>query len=121
MALLLDTDILIPFNLIGRQKLEIRERIFFASDKADILRPSFSILDHLAKVILDHPELPPIVVEGHTDDRGLGAHNRKLSQERAQAVCAYLIDKGVAPGRVRPKSRCRRYDPSGRRSPTHTR
>jgi len=92
-----------PRVIIGRQKLEIRERIFFASDKADILRPSFSILDHLAKVILDHPELPPIVVEGHTDDRGLGAHNRKLSQERAQAVCAYLIDKGVAPGRVRPK------------------
>lgn len=92
-----------PRVIIGRQKLEIRERIFFASDKADILRPSFSILDHLAKVILDHPELPPIVVEGHTDDRGLTVHNRKLSQARAQAVCAYLIDKGVAPGRVLPK------------------
>jgi len=40
-------------------------------------------------------------IEGHTDSRGSDAYNLSLSERRAQAVRAYLIDElGIAPGRL---------------------
>jgi len=39
-------------------------------------------------------------VEGHTDARGNAAANVKLSQQRAQAVRAFLTAQGVAPSRL---------------------
>jgi outer membrane protein OmpA-like peptidoglycan-associated protein len=39
-------------------------------------------------------------VEGHTDAKGTAAYNRALSHRRAQAVVAYLADRGVASARL---------------------
>ena len=50
-----------------------------------------------------HPELN-LVVEGHTDDQGDDAHNRQLSEQRAQAVRAYLLEQhGVGENRLEAK------------------
>lgn len=35
-----------------------------------------------------------VIVEGHTDDVGTEAHNLDLSERRAQAVAAWLVDEG---------------------------
>lgn len=37
-----------------------------------------------------------ILIDGHTDDSGSKEHNLKLSQQRADAVRAYLIEQGVS-------------------------
>jgi outer membrane protein OmpA-like peptidoglycan-associated protein len=42
-----------------------------------------------------------ISVVGHTDSIGSDAYNLRLSERRAQAVQAFLIDKGVKPERIR--------------------
>ena len=42
----------------------------------------------------------PTVVEGHTDNSGKPAYNMKLSQRRADAVKAYLVQQGVSPDRI---------------------
>ncbi|HJL15330.1 MAG TPA: OmpA family protein [Sandaracinaceae bacterium LLY-WYZ-13_1] len=41
-----------------------------------------------------------VVVEGHTDARGSDADNRELSRERADAVRAFLVERGVESDRV---------------------
>lgn len=42
-------------------------------------------------------------VTGHTDDVGKDAYNQKLSENRAAAVKAYLVKKGVAADRITAK------------------
>jgi outer membrane protein OmpA-like peptidoglycan-associated protein len=49
-----------------------------------------------------HPEITRVRVEGHTDDQGDDAYNKRLSQRRAEAVVAYLARKGVARDRLEP-------------------
>lgn len=41
-----------------------------------------------------------IVIEGHTDDQGEEAFNLDLSQQRADAVAAYMEAGGIAPERI---------------------
>ena len=41
-----------------------------------------------------------LTVAGHTDAAASDAHNRELSERRAQAVVAWLVDKGVDAGRL---------------------
>ena len=47
-------------------------------------------------------ENPNMIIEicGHT---GLGHRDKRLSQQRAQVVCDYLIEKGIEASRVVPK------------------
>jgi OmpA-OmpF porin, OOP family len=48
-------------------------------------------------------KLPSFFVEGHADARGDGAYNADLSRRRADAVAAYLRQRGVTtPVTVRP-------------------
>ena len=42
-----------------------------------------------------------ISVTGHTDSLGSEGYNQKLSEKRAEAVQAFLIDKGVKPEKIR--------------------
>ncbi|GIX34770.1 MAG: hypothetical protein KatS3mg126_0549 [Lysobacteraceae bacterium] len=42
----------------------------------------------------------PVLIEGHTDDRGSANLNQVLSQRRAEAVRQALIEEGVDPGRL---------------------
>ncbi|MCX6140184.1 MAG: OmpA family protein, partial [Candidatus Kapabacteria bacterium] len=44
-----------------------------------------------------------VAIEGHTDDRGSDSHNMTLSQERAEAVRTYLVQKGISPDRLSAK------------------
>jgi len=86
-------------NLDGG-KLDILDRVFFKTNKAVIRNVSFELLDNVAMVIINHPEIAQIRVEGHTDDRGSDAYNKKLSQSRAESVVRYLIRKGVKKSRL---------------------
>ena len=48
-----------------------------------------------------HPEISLVQVEGHTDNVGQPEKNKKLSQDRADSVKAYLVKKGVADARLK--------------------
>ncbi|HEX8706331.1 MAG TPA: OmpA family protein [Myxococcaceae bacterium] len=85
---------------IQKDRIEIKDKVYFDSDKATIQRRSFKVLDQVAKILLEHPEQEKVWIEGHTDDVGTLEHNRQLSQRRADAVRDYLIKKGVAPERL---------------------
>ncbi len=85
---------------INNGKLELVDRVYFRTDKDIIETRSNAILDNVAKVLVAHPEITRIRVEGHTDNRGGTAHNLDLSGRRAAAVVKYLVKKGVARDRL---------------------
>ncbi|MFY0524000.1 OmpA family protein [Archangium gephyra] len=81
-------------------KLSNGAKVYFDANTARIQPRSFELLDWVAKVLREHPEIPRVVVGGHTDDRGFPDELRRFSQQRAEAVRRYLIDKGVAAERL---------------------
>ncbi len=64
----------------------------FETGKADVLPDSHGTLDVVGQVLSKWPELK-IEVGGHTDSRGGNSYNQKLSDDRANAVMAYLTAK----------------------------
>jgi len=71
--------------------------INFPSGSAQIPRESMSALDQSASAIKSAPTGTVLEVGGHTDNVGNAAANQKLSQQRADSVRRFLIDKGVSP------------------------
>jgi outer membrane protein OmpA-like peptidoglycan-associated protein len=88
---------------IQQGRIEIKDTVYFNTAKATIQARSFKLLDQVAKVLKEHPELEKIWIEGHTDNEGKPDANLKLSQRRAEAVRNYLIKKGVEPQRLEAK------------------
>jgi outer membrane protein OmpA-like peptidoglycan-associated protein len=86
--------------VVTREKIVILDKVFFEYNKATIKHESYSLLDEVAGVMLEHPEITKIEVQGHTDSDGDDAYNMKLSQARAESVRNYLIAAGVEPDRL---------------------
>jgi len=86
---------------VTASRVEILEQVRFETNKATIKRQSHRLLDQVAAVLLSHPDLLLVQVEGHTDDRGSALRNIVLAQSRAEAVAAYLESKGVPAERLR--------------------
>ncbi len=73
------------------------EGVFFASGKATINPKSWSSLDSTVAVLREYPSVR-VEASGHTDDREKAP--AKLALRRAQAVRDYVVERGVAAGRV---------------------
>ena len=56
-------------------------------------------LQPLVSYLKQHPDRQ-VIVEGNTDSTGIPDTNRQLSQQRADAVRAFLVSAGVTPDRV---------------------
>ncbi len=74
------------------------EQIEFGSASDAISAKSAPLLDRLAKEARACPG--NIRIEGHTDNVGRGNFNRRLSDDRAAAVRAALIERGVPADRL---------------------
>ena len=81
-------------------RVVILDKVFFEFDSAVIKPESIGLLDEVAATMLDHPELRRVEVQGHTDDQGTDEYNKKLSQDRAEAVMNYLVSTGVPGNRL---------------------
>lgn len=85
---------------LAGDKIELAEKVQFETGKATLLPASDELLDQVAKILLDHPEITKVRIEGHTDSVGSTRANQKLSQDRAESVRVYLEGKGVAADRM---------------------
>lgn len=75
------------------------EPILFATNSANISSDSDTILQRVANAMNTIPEVPVEIV-GHTDDQGRAATNQALSEARATAVMARLVELGVDAARL---------------------
>ncbi len=77
----------------------IAGKIYFETGSAKLKLISNSALDDLAD-ILSRNEGVSLTIEGHTDNVGDDTYNLDLSQQRTESVKAYLMSKGIDPGRL---------------------
>jgi outer membrane protein OmpA-like peptidoglycan-associated protein len=75
--------------------------VLFASGKATLLPIAENKLGQVAEVLQNQDDSKQITVEGHTDSVGSDENNRRLSQDRADAVRAFLVTKGVPSSRIK--------------------
>ncbi|XYH96988.1 OmpA family protein [Sorangium sp. So ce1128] len=80
---------------VTEKNVVILQQVQFDTDKATIKPVSDPLLDEVAQVLKEHPEIVLIEIQGHTDDRGTEEHNRVLSQNRANSVMAALVRRGI--------------------------
>lgn len=73
--------------------------VFFAFDKSDLSPVAAQVLD---RAIADYRAtgMTNVRIEGNADRSGADAYNQRLSQRRADAVAAYLRQKGIAQGSI---------------------
>ncbi|MGZ3448194.1 MAG: OmpA family protein [Polyangiales bacterium] len=88
--------------VVTSSQIKITQQIHFEFDKSKIKPDSFPILNAVAQVLKDNPDIS-LEIQGHTDNKGQPAYNQKLSQGRADAVRTYLIEHGVSAGRMTAK------------------
>jgi OOP family OmpA-OmpF porin len=85
-------------------QIVINEKVQFEYNSSKIMEVSFSLLDEVAKVIKEHPQIQLIEVQGHASAEGSDDYNLKLSDKRARAVHMYLIKKaGIDKGMLQSK------------------
>ena len=74
------------------------KEILFETNKANIKPDSLGLLKDIAKIVNECKAVLAdklIRIGGHTDNIGEDAYNQHLSQERADAVKAYLSQQGL--------------------------
>jgi len=77
----------------------VLQNIFFDTDKFNLKDNSSTELEKLNELLTRFPKLS-IEIGGHTDNSGDAISNQKLSENRAKAVQAFLISKGIASNRI---------------------
>jgi outer membrane protein OmpA-like peptidoglycan-associated protein len=87
------------FIVVTKEKIELKQKVHFATNKSTIYPDSFPMLTEVAEVLKSRPEIK-VRIEGHTDSRGTLKHNMVLSQDRAESVKAFLVNHGVEPERM---------------------
>ena len=87
-------------------KEEVKKRLNFATrgivfetGKAVLKPASAPMLNEIVSILQEYPDYN-LKMGGHTDANGTNAANQKLSQDRVDAVKAFLVNKGVADARI---------------------
>jgi outer membrane protein OmpA-like peptidoglycan-associated protein len=73
--------------------------VLFDTGRAELKSGATRKIDQLAQFLMEHPDRR-VQIEGFTDSVGTDSYNEDLSQRRADAVKAALINRGIAPSRI---------------------
>lgn len=82
-----------------QKKIEPGDVVSFAFDKAVMTADGYDQVDHAARWLKSHPR-HRLVLEGHTDKRGMAVYNEDLAMRRMDAVRRRLMQSGVRSDRI---------------------
>jgi outer membrane protein OmpA-like peptidoglycan-associated protein len=85
--------------VVGKEKLELKERLYFAWNQATLQEASYPVLDEVVLALQENRNFR-VQVEGHTSSEGANDHNQTLSEQRANAVLDYLVAHGIDKSRL---------------------
>ncbi|GAB2942446.1 hypothetical protein GCM10027048_03790 [Hymenobacter coalescens] len=88
-----------PAAPIITEKPVVLPTVLFRQGTPELLPEALPALDQLAAELRNRPALR-LRVAGHTDRIGEPEKNQALSEQRAEAVKAYLVKAGIAAGRI---------------------
>jgi OOP family OmpA-OmpF porin len=90
--------------VVHEDNIAVPDRINFEPNTAVLLPAARRVLNSVARVLLAHPLITHVEVAGHCSDSGSSAaddaREQIISEERAAAVSAYLVSRGVEPSRL---------------------
>ncbi len=86
-------------STLDAEKALTFDNVNFATGSAELTEDSKVQLDDLTKILKGYPNIA-IRIEGHTDNQGEAAQNKKLSENRAVSVKKYLASHGIAETRI---------------------
>jgi len=89
--------------VVTTKTIELLDQVYFELGKPVIKAESYAILDALVATLKTDKRIGLVEIQGHTDARGNDAYNLEISEQRAQAILQYLVDKGVDAKRLRAK------------------
>jgi len=92
----------VPLVPLGSDLPTTLANVFFDLNKTDLRPESFAELNKLRDLLNANPTMK-IEIGGHTDTRGEAKDNQVLSEGRAKSVVAYLVQQGIAAGRLTSK------------------
>jgi peptidoglycan-associated lipoprotein len=69
--------------------------VHFAFDRSDVTPDAQPVLGRFSEVVQKYYPGAKITVEGFADPAGTAEYNRRLSQQRADAVRQYLVQQGL--------------------------
>lgn len=75
------------------------ERVLFETGKSTVRSEGAAFIERVANIVKNKSKAN-VAVEGHTDNVGGAAYNQQLSERRANAVKAALIQQGVPAARI---------------------
>ncbi|WP_342380301.1 OmpA family protein [Myxococcus stipitatus] len=84
-----------PYVFVESDRIRIKGNVLFETGSAVIQKRSYPLLDEVATVLRKNPTLGPVLIEGHTDNRGSRQLNMGLSDRRARSVLDYLVSKSI--------------------------
>ncbi len=80
--------------------VRVMQQVHFGTGSAVILPQSFPMLQEIANLLKSNKGIKRMSIDGHTDNRGGAALNKRLSGDRAQAVMKFLVQKGIEANRL---------------------
>lgn len=71
--------------------------VIFITGSAQLRESSYAVLDKFGQVFAAY-HAAEYAIEGHTDSRGSSSSNQSLSEDRAESVLEYLLERHGRPG-----------------------
>ena len=79
--------------------INVGDRIYFDLNSYQVSQEAYPRLDAQAQWLARYPQVM-VRIEGNADERGTREYNLALAARRAESIRNYLVNRGVAAGRI---------------------